>query len=357
MSALPTNPPSTFLLRIAEVFDHFAPDILEDLGVVPVTRLGNEYHLVKTTGPRRLEDSAASLFVRWKLPVQHAWPCCPREMDGFVEKAAQAIFRKFGGAHPQVLLVGQLDSGSPDPYYKKLASNLRGRVLQLFPAFPVLDAEAQDPDRETLFCMVGKEGLFCGMRSPKLANGLYPGGTRFIRLKSPGTISRAGAKIAEALHYLRMFRPPPAEKSRWLELGASPGGMTSELLAKGYQVTAVDRAPLDPRLGGREGLDFILADVSTFQPAEGATYHAILCDMNGDPMDSFRQVVRLAPRLEAGGLVVFTLKTLGIGSFSEATGLFAKVVEAASAGGFDLLARTHLTYNRLEFTLFFTRLP
>ena len=78
-----------------------------------------------------------------------------------------------------------------------------------------------------LFCLVGKEGLFCGLQSPAASNGFYPGGTKFIRQNTPDTISRAGAKIAEALHYLQLKKTPPPAGSQWLELGASPGGMTA----------------------------------------------------------------------------------------------------------------------------------
>src|SRR5262249_14689767 len=149
----------------------------------------------------------------------------------------------------------------------------------------------------TLFGMVGKQGLFCGTLSPRLANGLYPGGTKFIQQDSPSTISRAGAKVAEALHYLQMYHPALPANSRWIELGASPGGMTSELLARGYQVTAVDRAPLDPRLRHRENLTFVSADVATFQPKSGYSYDAILSDLNGDARESLQHVLRLLRNL------------------------------------------------------------
>ena len=78
------------------------------------------------------------------------------------------------------------------------------------------DLEAQDSRAPTLFCLVGKEGLFCGLRSPRAANGFHAGGTKFIRQSGPGNISRAGAKIAEALHYLQLHRtPPPKLLAAW----------------------------------------------------------------------------------------------------------------------------------------------
>ena len=344
----------SWLIRIPEVFADHAPEILAGLGAVPLKKLGGDYHLVQLADPAGLRDSEWSKFVSWNLPVHHAWPCCPQKMEGFVEKAAQAIFRKFGGLHPQTLLVGPLQTGGAHPYYKHLATNLRGRTLQLFPPLPAAqDVEAQDPAAPSLFCLVGKEGLFCGLQSPRDSNGFYPGGTKFIRQNAPETISRAGAKIAEALHYLKLHRPELPESAHWLELGACPGGMTSELLARGFRVTAVDKAPLDARLNGAAGLKFRRADVAEFQPAAGETFDALLCDMNGDARAALRQVVRLSKHLRPGGLAVFTLKGAGVESPAEMNELARAATAYAIASKLSVIATTHLTYNRHEFTLFF----
>ena len=318
-------------------------------------RLGHDYYLIRTATPQALQDSEVAKFARWNLPVEHAWPCNPRKMDGFIEKAAQAMHAKFAERGPQGLFIGQLNAGSPDRYYKHLASNLRGRALQLFDGLEVKTVEDQDPAAPTLFCLVGKEGLFCGMQSPRESNGLFPGGSKFIDKSSPGTISRAGAKIAEALHYLLMHRPPLGKGSHWLELGACPGGMSSELLAREFRVTAIDRSPLDPRLQKRSGLRFVHADVADFVPRAGEQFDALLDDMNGPPEESMAQVLRLSEFLKPRGLVVFTLKVPRVEDVDRACALFRKMVSAAEVGGLMLFAQTHLTYNRHEFTLFFEK--
>lgn len=359
MSAPISDPTSTtpWLVRIPDVFEGFSAEILEGIEVKSGTRLGSGYHLIHLTDPSKLRDSDAAMFVRWNLPVEHSWPCNPQKMDGFIEKAAQTLLRKFGDRQPQALLIGLLDPSSSNRYYKTLASNLRGRALQLFPAFPVPpnDAEAQDAAKATLFCLIGKEGLFAGMQSPQQSNGFYPGGTKFISQNAPDTISRAGAKIAEALHYLRLHRPPMKPGGHWLELGASPGGMTSELLKRGHRVTAIDRAALDPRLDREANLRFIHSDVASFRPPPATTFDALLSDLNGDSLESLQQVLRLSRNLTEGGLVVFTLKTSGITTFEETIRLYQEALRRANAAGLHLIARTHLTYNRQEFTLFFER--
>ena len=305
-----TSEPQTvaLLMRISGIFSGIADEILQCFAARSVTKLGNEYYLIKELQPDAVRHADASKFVRWNMPVEHAWPCNPAKMEGFVEKAAQTLFKKFGARNPQTILIGQINAGSPDRYYKGLATNLRGRVLQLFPPLRVKEVEEQDPQAETLFCLVGREGLFCGMQSPRASNGFYAGGSKYIGLESPDLISRAGAKIAEALHYLLLYRPPMPAGSHWLELGASPGGMTAELLARGQRVTALDVAVLDARLQNQRGLKFVRGDVAEFQPRPEANYDALLSDMNGDPQESMQQVLRLSAFLKKNGLVVFTLK-------------------------------------------------
>ncbi|MES2659401.1 MAG: SAM-dependent methyltransferase [Verrucomicrobiota bacterium] len=353
-SSLP-SPPANWLIRISEVFAGFSTEIIEALGAGLSKKLGSEYYLIQMVDSAAIHSSEASKYLRWNLPVDHTWPCNPEKMEGFVEKAAQAMFRKFGARDPQAIFIGQLDPSSTNRYYRTLASNLRGRTLQLFPRHVAefSEVEAQDSSLPTLFCLVGKEGLFCGMQSPKNSNGFYPGGTKYISQNSPDTISRAGAKIAEALHYLRMYRPKLKKGAHWLELGASPGGMTSELLTRGYKVTALDRAPLDKRLDGQAGLHFAMMDVAAFKPNANMTYQAILSDMNGDPRESTGQVIRLSKNLKPGGIVIFTLKTQGITTYAEMNALYGFALDSAVAAGLRHITTTHLTYNRHELTLFF----
>jgi hypothetical protein len=349
--------PASWLIRIPEVFAGFEPDILLALGARRLKKLGRDFQLVGLGDPGVLHGSAAAKYVRWNLPVHHSWPCSPRDVPGFIEKAAQALARKFGDSEVQTLIAGPIDPGGENRYFRSLASNLRGRALQVFPhqVSAVRDAEEQDSRLPTLFCLVGSEGLFCGLQSPLDSNGFHPGGTRFMRQKGPETISRAGAKIAEAIHHLRLHREPPPPGSHWLELGASPGGMTAELLARGYRVTAVDRAPLDPRLEKSRDLHAVLADAAAFQAARGVVYDAILSDMNGIAGDSFAQIIRLSKNLAPGGIVIFTVKMPGVTHMAGADELENDILASAGAAGLRVLFRTHLTYNRHEFTFGFQR--
>jgi 23S rRNA C2498 (ribose-2'-O)-methylase RlmM len=101
----------------------------------------------------------------------------------------------------------------------------------------------------------------------------------------------------------------------------------------------------------------VLADAADFQPAPNARYGALLSDMNGDALDSIRHVARLAEHLQPGGLVVFTLKLPGVATYSAVNELQTRVTAVAEEAGLRLFTRTHLTYNRQEFTLFFEHEP
>lgn len=344
-----------WLIRISTLFADFAGEIVASSGAEISRKLGEEYYLVRSADGSSPVKGDAARYIRWNVPVDHAWPCNPLKMDGFVEKAAQGILKKFGARNLQALWMGLLDPSASNRTYKTLGSNLRGRTIQLFPPHvgAFREAESQSREKDALFCMIGKEGLYCGVQSPSLANGFYPGGTKFISQSSPDTISRAGAKIAEALHYLPIHRKRPPKGAHWLELGASPGGMTSELLNRGYKVTALDRASLDKRLDGKANLIFAQMDVSDFRPNAKMIYDAVLCDMNGDARDAIRQIARLAPNLREGAPVIFTLKTPGTSGFSEMNELHRDALKIAAGAGLEWFASTHLSYNRQEFTMFF----
>ena len=79
-----------WLVRIPEIFERVAGEVLGLVGALSSKRLGHDYYLIKTATPAVIHESEVAKFARWNLPVDHAWPCNPRKMDGFIEKAAQA---------------------------------------------------------------------------------------------------------------------------------------------------------------------------------------------------------------------------------------------------------------------------
>ena len=119
--------------------------------------------------------------------------------------------------------------------------------------------------------------------------------------------------------------------------------------------TAIDRAPMDKRLKGAPGLHAVLADVAAYQPKENTSYDAILSDLNGPPTESIGHVNRLAAFLKPHGLVIFTLKVPRVENLEAPCAVFDEIVHLARGAQLQLLAETHLTGNRHEFTLFFEK--
>lgn len=80
-----------------------------------------------------------------------------------------------------------------------------------------------------------------------------------------GPPSRAYRKLWEALLLARRL-PRPGD--RCLDAGACPGGWTWVLASLGADVTAVDRAPLDPRIEAMQGVRWMRHDAFTLKPRD-----------------------------------------------------------------------------------------
>lgn len=344
---------STLLVRIAPPFFPQVAELGARLGWQLKRQLAGEWLLIEAD-PAQLcaRQQPLSALLRWHLPLQHMWPCQPLAMPAMIEKAAQSLAQKFAGQSLQTALVGALQGGSAQSPYRPLTMRLRGRLLQLL-ELPAISAESLDPQLPSLYVLLGNEGLFAGCATPRDANGFYPGGTKFIR-QADG-ISRAGAKIATALHQLTLFQPAPTSGAHWLELGASPGGMTAELLERDYRVTAIDRAPLDPRLRHHPRLRAICANACEFHPTTADHFEALLCDMNGEALSALTAVLAQCRALPADAPVIFTHKLPHETQLAEVQHSLERSI-AAVGTDLQLLTATHLSYNRHELTLIFRKL-
>jgi len=349
-----------WLVRLGPVFAPWGADIWDSLAVTRVQDVAPEYFLLTFSTPVSLAAHPESALLRWMLPVQHQWPTPITRTEQFVEKAAQALAAKFAELNPQNAFG---TAARQDVPLKRLASNLRGRLLQVLAkpdAAPYpLEPESQDPHKPTLFFFLHAKGLLAGVTSPADVKSLQAGGTRYVNQQSEDAVSRAGAKLVEGLWSLRLCaleKNTIKAGAHWLELGASPGGMTQELLSRGLRVTAVDRATLAPKILTNKSLTFHQGDVATFKPVRGPTYEAMLCDMNGDWELAFTQLARLAPSLVPGAPLLFTLKFGGIDSLAMLQDSLMKLHERAAAAALKVRFVTHSTYNRLELSVVLQKL-
>lgn len=115
----------------------------------------------------------------------------------------------------------------------------------------------------------------------------FPGGDP--RLAVPGAApSRAWAKIEQGLRFADV---PIRAGDRVVEIGASPGGVTHALLARGCDVIAIDPAEMDPRVLSSPHLRHVRApvgDVTASSIARPVRY--IVLDVNISPFAALRQI-------------------------------------------------------------------
>ncbi len=170
------------------------------------------------------------------------------------------------------------------------------------------------------------------------------------RLRMPaGAPSRSTMKLAEALaHFLgdeetaRRLQPGMSA----VDLGASPGGWTWQLVRRGLTVTAVDNGPMDAALLESGQVKHRRADAFGFRPPEPVDW--MVCDV----VESPSRVATLAAKWVAEGWCresVFNLK-LPMKKRWEEVGRAREIVAEAFAGRPFRLAVKQLYHDREEVT-------
>jgi len=180
----------------------------------------------------------------------------------------------------------------------------------------------------------------------------WPGG--ILRLKFPRAApSRSTLKLEEALLVLL----DEGERERWLkpgmravDLGASPGGWTWQLVARSLHVTAVDNGPMDGALLESGLVDHLRADGFRYRPSKPVDW--LVCDMVEQP----RRVVELIAQWFAQGHcrhAIFNLKLPMKKRYDEVQSCFAILRETAAAAGLRIELRAkQLYHDREEVTVF-----
>ena len=177
----------------------------------------------------------------------------------------------------------------------------------------------------------------------------WPGG--IPRLKFPREApSRSTLKLEEALLVLL----DDDERARWLrpgmrgvDLGASPGGWTYQLVARGLHVAAVDNGPMDARLLASGRVDHLRVDGFRYRPQKAVDW--LVCDMVEQP----RRVAAMIAQWLADGAcrqAIFNLKLPMKKRWDEVQLCFAILSDAVGAR-LDLRAR-QLYHDREEITVF-----
>lgn len=120
--------------------------------------------------------------------------------------------------------------------------------------------------------------------------------------------NRAYLKLWEALTLLGRY-PQAGELA--LDLGASPGGWTYVMHSLGAQVTAVDKAPLDPKIASLPGVNSIQQSAFAMEPATlEQTYDWVLSDVACYPERAYALIMKWIASGKAKQMI-FTIKLQG----------------------------------------------
>jgi 23S rRNA (cytidine2498-2'-O)-methyltransferase len=192
-------------------------------------------------------------------------------------------------------------------------------------------------------------GAACYVGASFVANSsFHPMG--IVRLRMPGTSpSRSTVKLAEALIVFlgeEGVRKRMTPGMRAVDLGASPGGWTWQLVQKSFFVTAVDNGPMDAALMETGQVKHRREDGFSYRPPEPVDW--MVCDM----VESPSRIATLAARWVAQGWcreTIFNLK-LPMKKRWEEVERCRTIIHAALEGKPFGLRVKHLYHDREEVT-------
>lgn len=160
-----------------------------------------------------------------------------------------------------------------------------------------ITVSGQAPDVLSVYRTPGGELLY-GFSAAADNRSPYPAGA--VRLAARDTPSRSARKLEEAFALFHL----PGGPGRALDIGAAPGGWSMELLRRGYEVTAVDRAPL--ALPPSPGLEVLKGDIRDVAPR--GPFDLVVCDANGPYRSTVSALLGLTPSVRPGAFVLVTVK-------------------------------------------------
>ena len=153
---------------------------------------------------------------------------------------------------------------------------------------------------------VGGRACYVGVSRGRRTASRWPMGIPRLRMPR-GAPSRSTLKLAEAMlefvgRDARRFEPGTTA----VDLGASPGGWTWQLVQRGFMVTAVDNGPMDPALLDSGQVKHRRDDGFHYRPADPVDW--MVCDMVESP-SRIADAGRALDRARAGAARrIFNLK-------------------------------------------------
>ncbi|MBK6376012.1 MAG: 23S rRNA (cytidine(2498)-2'-O)-methyltransferase RlmM [Xanthomonadales bacterium] len=233
-----------------------------------------------------------------------------------------------------------------------LCRSLNNALIAAMKRESLIDAES--PTRLHV-CLIDAQTAFVAEADIARSSG-WPGGIPRLRFPSAAP-SRSTLKLEEALLTLL----DAGERERWLkpgmsavDLGASPGGWTWQLVRRSISVTAVDNGPMDQGLIDSGLVTHLRADGFRYQPQDPVDW--MVCDMVEQPR---KVAARMAEWLADGWcrFAIFNLKLPMKKRYDEVCLCRTLVQETVSAAGKRVEWRARQLYHDREEITVFARVP
>jgi 23S rRNA (cytidine2498-2'-O)-methyltransferase len=228
-----------------------------------------------------------------------------------------------------------------------LARPLTPHLEKMLRKLGVVFDDEEAPERLHVF-FVGGLACYVGI-STVASSSRWPMGIPRMRMPS-GAPSRSTVKLAEALQEFvpgRSFEPGTTA----VDLGASPGGWTWQLVHRGFMVTAVDNGPMDAALMDSGQVKHRRDDGFHYRPPDPVQW--MVCDM----VESPSRIAALVAKWIAQGWCsecIFNLKLPMKKRFEELQRCRAIIDEALGGAGYYLRFK-HLYHDREEVTGYLAR--
>ncbi|MBO7725509.1 MAG: SAM-dependent methyltransferase [Thermoguttaceae bacterium] len=204
------------------------------------------------------------------------------------------------------------------------------------------------PPREGELCLdcaaVSPTEWHVGIHPAAGYHGRFAGGYVPLVIPTDGT-SRAWMKFEEGLRWSAF---PIGRGSRCADIGASPGGGSQALLARGAEVLGVDPAEMAPVVLKNPDFTHLRGKIGQLKRKLFRKTRWLIGDMNVAPnytLDVFEELTS-APDLEIRGLL-FTLKLFQ----TELAKNIPEFIDRVRSWGFNQVKVRQLTFNRQEVML------
>ena len=199
-----------------------------------------------------------------------------------------------------------------------------------------------EPGESILDCVIMAPDLWwIGRHRAKSVSSRWPGGMMPLELPEDA-VSRAWLKMEEGLRWSRLPIPPDA---RVAEIGSAPGGTSQALLMRGFWVTGIDPAKMDPVVLNHPRFSHIRRRSTQVRRREFQKIRWLTADMNVTPaytLDAIEGIVTY-PRVNIRGLLL----TLKFTNWQLADQL-PEHIERIRSWGFNIVRARQLQHNRRE---------